>query len=94
LAEQRESVTKERIPFFTIFEIDSRAKNTSSEVYFKNKLEELKNNAIIDLSGNSLPSDNQTELICQEEVKETFLLPQKRSVDSSIGFDISLSSAK
>jgi hypothetical protein len=64
---------------YTIFEIDSRAKNTSSEVYFKNKLEELKNNAIIDLSGNSLPSDNQTELICQEEVKETFLLPQKRA---------------
>jgi len=57
-------------------------------------LEELRNNAIIDLSGNSLPSDNQTELICQEEVKETFLLPQKRSVDSSIGFEISLSSAK
>jgi hypothetical protein len=57
-------------------------------------LEELKNNAIIDLSGNSLLSDNQTELICQEEVKETFLLPQKRSVDSSIGFEISLSTAK
>jgi len=57
-------------------------------------LEELKNNAIIDLSGNSLPSDNQTELICQEEVKETFLITQKRLFDSSIGFEISLSTSK
>jgi hypothetical protein len=41
-----------------LFEVDNKAKNTSSEVYFKNKLEELRNNAIIDLSGNSLPSEN------------------------------------
>jgi hypothetical protein len=43
---------------YSLFEVDSKAKNTSSEVYFKNKLEELRNNAIIDLSGNSLPSEN------------------------------------
>jgi len=41
-----------------LFEVDNKAKNTSSEVYFKKKLEELKNNAIIDLSGTSMPSDN------------------------------------
>ena len=30
--------------------MDSKAKTTSSDVYFKNKIEERKNNAIIDLS--------------------------------------------
>jgi hypothetical protein len=37
---------------FTIFEYDKDAKNSSPEVFFKNKIEELKNNAIIDLSLN------------------------------------------
>jgi hypothetical protein len=37
---------------FTIFEYDKDAKNSSAEVFFKNKIEELKNNAIIDLSIN------------------------------------------
>jgi hypothetical protein len=37
---------------FLIFEYDKDAKNSSAEVFFKNKIEELKNNAIIDLSIN------------------------------------------
>ncbi len=55
---------------YSIFEYDKDSKNSSAEVFFKNKVEELKNNAIIDLSMNAVPgSSNQISQMEEEKNK-------------------------
>jgi hypothetical protein len=64
-----------------------KAKNSSSEVYFKNKIEELKNNAIIDLAMSSKISEPISQLHYEEEVKSNQLVPSKRSADEQISIE-------
>ena len=69
---------------YSIFEYDCKAKNSSSEVYFKNKIEELKNNAIIDLAMGSKINLSIPQLECDEELKSDKIIPCKRSPDEQI----------
>jgi hypothetical protein len=68
---------------YSIFEFDKESKNSSAEVFFKNRIEELKNNAIIDLSTNiiSIPSKIPTRL--EEEKQCSSLAGTKRKNDGS-----------
>jgi hypothetical protein len=52
--------------------------------YFKNKIEELKNNAIIDLAKGSKINLPISELQCDEELKSDKIIPCKRSPDEQI----------
>ncbi len=69
---------------YSIFEYDCKAKHSSSEVYFKNKIEELKNNAIIDLSMSSKVSDASSLARFEEEEKTNNLVPAKRLPDDQV----------
>ena len=73
---------------YSLFEYDCKAKNSSPEVYFKNKIEELKNNAIIDLAMGSKIAVPISHLQCDEELKSDQLIPSKRSPDEQISNEI------
>ena len=73
---------------YSIFEQDKEAKNSSVEVFFKNKIEELKNNAIIDLSINA--KQNSSKILDQlEEEKSSVPLAgiKRKHGDSGIEED-------
>jgi hypothetical protein len=69
---------------YSIYEYDCKAKNSSSEVYFKNKIEELKNNAIIDLAMGSKINLSIPQLECDEELNSDKIITCKRSPDEQI----------
>ena len=56
-------------------------------MYFKNKIEELKDNAIIDLSLSSKLSDANSLSHCEEEVKSNHLIPSKRLPDDLMSIE-------
>ena len=55
-----------------------------SRCIFKKKIEELKNNAIIDLAMGSNINLSIPQLECDEEVKSDKIIPCKRSPDEQI----------